>query len=250
MIQIIEKKLCELSPYQNNPRNNEEAVKYVANSIREFGFKVPIIIDTNNVIVAGHTRYKAAKKIGLKTAPCIIANDLTDEQIKAFRLADNKVAECATWDMELLSSELDDLSDFDMEEFGFELSEIDDTDDCEIVEDDCEVEPSKEPMSKVGDIYVLGEHRLMCGDSTKSENLAALMGEDKADLYITDPPYNVAYTGATEDHLTILNDNMDDKSFRLFLKTAFEAANNNMKPGASFYIWHADSEGYIFSSSS
>lgn len=125
---IINKKIDELIPYANNPRNNEEAVKYVANSIKEFGFKVPIIIDKNNEIVAGHTRLKAAKELGLKEVPCIIADDLTDEQIKAFRLVDNKVSEQSQWDFNLLDEELNDL-DIDMEDFGFLKEEKLDLDD-------------------------------------------------------------------------------------------------------------------------
>lgn len=123
-MQIINKDITELMPYENNPRNNEDAVEYVANSIKEFGFKNPIIIDSDNVIVAGHTRLKAAKRLGLKQVPCIIADDLTEDQIKAFRLADNKVGEIATWDFELLDMELVDI-DLDMGAFGFEQNEID-----------------------------------------------------------------------------------------------------------------------------
>ena len=119
-MEIINKRLEELVPYENNPRNNDEAVKFVANSIKEFGFKVPIIVDKNNVIVAGHTRYKASQQLGLKEVPCIIADDLTDEQIKAFRLADNKVSEKATWDINMLDSELTDILDISMEDFGFD----------------------------------------------------------------------------------------------------------------------------------
>lgn len=118
-MEIILKKLNELKPYDNNPRNNDEAVEYVANSIQEFGFKVPIIIDNDNVIVTGHTRYKASKLLGLDEVPCIVADDLTDEQIKAFRIADNKVSEIADWDKELLAIEMDELMEFDMSEFGF-----------------------------------------------------------------------------------------------------------------------------------
>ena len=118
-MEIINKKLSELKPYEKNPRLNDEAVKYVANSIKEFGFKVPIIIDKNNVIVAGHTRYKASKELGLKEVPCIIADDLSDEQIKAFRLADNKVSEKAEWNIDLLNEELDSVLDINMEDFGF-----------------------------------------------------------------------------------------------------------------------------------
>ena len=119
-MQIIEKSITEITPYEKNPRKNDEAVQYVANSIKEFGFKVPIVIDKNGVIVAGHTRYKAAQELGLKKLPCIIADDLTEKQIKAFRIADNKTSEKASWDDVLLKEELTDiLGDFDMTEFGF-----------------------------------------------------------------------------------------------------------------------------------
>ena len=127
-MEIIEVKISELKPYENNPRNNDDAAAAVARSIKEFGFKVPVIIDKNNVIVAGHTRLKAAMLLNLESVPCIVADDLSDEQIKAFRLADNKVAELATWDFEALEKELKDLKDmdldFDMADFGFDSSEI------------------------------------------------------------------------------------------------------------------------------
>lgn len=125
-MEIINKKLAELKPYENNPRNNDEAVETVANSIKEFGFKNPIIIDKDNVIVCGHTRYKAAEKLGFEDAPCIMADDLTEEQIKAFRLADNKTAELASWDFDLLDTELDSILDIDMADFGFEDINVDD----------------------------------------------------------------------------------------------------------------------------
>lgn len=121
-MKIINKKIEELTPYENNPRNNQEAIEYVANSIQNFGFKVPLVIDKNNVIVCGHTRYESAKKLGMEEVPCIVADDLTDEQIKAYRLADNKVGEIASWDFNALDIELDDI-DMDMEQFGF-LKEI------------------------------------------------------------------------------------------------------------------------------
>lgn len=119
VLQIIEKRLNEITPYEKNPRKNDGAVEYVANSIREFGFKVPIVIDANGVIVCGHTRYKAAQKLGIDVVPCVVADDLTPKQIRAFRLADNKTAEAAEWDFNLLASELEDLFDFDMCDFGF-----------------------------------------------------------------------------------------------------------------------------------
>lgn len=123
-MEIVYKKIKQIKPYQNNPRFNDDAVKYVANSIKEFGFKVPIVIDKNNVIVAGHTRYKASIELGLEEVPCIIANDLSEEQIKAFRLADNKVSEKAKWDFDLLDEELEDILNIDMEQFDFTTSDI------------------------------------------------------------------------------------------------------------------------------
>lgn len=236
--------LKNLKPYENNPRKNDDAVKYVAESIKEFGFKVPIVIDKNNVIVAGHTRYKAAKKLKMSEVPCIIADDLTDEQIKAFRLADNKVAEKAEWDFDLLNAELDDIIDLDMELFGFEDALQDDAE--EAVEDEFEVELPAEPKSKLGDIYQLGNNRLMCGDSTVLEDVEKLMGGEQADMLLTDPPYNVNYEGKTKDKLKIKNDQMGNDNFRQFLTDAFSNADMVMKPGAVFYIWHADSEGYNF----
>jgi site-specific DNA-methyltransferase (adenine-specific) len=241
---IINIALKDLKPYEKNPRKNDDAVKYVAESIKEFGFKVPIVIDKDNVIVAGHTRYKAAKKLGMTEIPCIIADDLTDEQIKAFRLADNKVAEKAEWDFDLLNTELDDIIDLDMELFGFEDALQDDAE--EAVEDEFEVELPPEPKSKLGDIYQLGNNRLMCGDSTVLEDIEKLMGGEQADMLLTDPPYNVNYEGKTKDKLKIKNDQMGNDNFRQFLTDAFSNADMVMKPGAVFYIWHADSEGYNF----
>lgn len=238
--------ISELIPYENNPRNNLLAVDAVAESIREFGFKVPIVIDSENVIVCGHTRLMAAKKLGLDKVPCIVADDLTDEQIKAFRLADNKTAELAEWDFSKLEAELAELADVDMSQFGFEdmIKEL--TEETEVVEDDFEEQLPEEPKSKLGDIYQLGRHRLMCGDSTDVECVKRLTGGEQVDMLLTDPPYNVAYEGKTKDKLTIKNDKMEDTEFRDFLRKAFETANAVMKPGAVFYIWHADSEGYNF----
>lgn len=188
---VFMKNMDEIRPYEKNPRRNDDAVKYVAASIKEFGFKVPIIIDKNNVIVAGHTRFKAAKKLGISVVPCIVADDLTDEQIKAFRLADNKVAEAAEWDFELLGQELDDIIEIDMESFGFNF-DIDE-ESLEVEEDDFEAELPAEPKAKLGDVYQLGDHRLMCGDSTLIEDVEKLMNNEKADMVFTDPPYGYNY---------------------------------------------------------
>lgn len=173
---IEELRVDDLIPYENNPRNNEEAVDKVALSISSFGFKVPIIVDRNNVIVAGHTRLSAAKKLGLTTVPVIRADDLTDDQIRAFRLADNKVSEFASWDLDKLQEELDAL-DIDMTLYGFDALEKE-LEDLDIQEDDFEPdEDEKEPpRAKVGDVYQLGDHRLMCGDSSDPEAVRTLMG--------------------------------------------------------------------------
>lgn len=241
---IIERRVDELRPYEKNPRKNDEAVKYVAESIKQFGFKVPIVIDRDGVIVAGHTRWKAAKKLKMSTVPCIVADDLTDEQIKAFRLADNKVSEKAEWDFDLLAEEIGDLVDFDMTVFGFDDLLEENTGDAQ--EDDYEPELPQEPRSKPGDIYLLGKNRLMCGDSTILSDVEKLMGGQLADMLLTDPPYNVDYEGKTKEKLKIENDKMDNDSFRQFLVDAFAVADAVMKPGAVFYIWHSDSEGYNF----
>lgn len=241
-MKIIEKKLSDLIPYENNPRNNDGAVDAVAASIKEFGFKVPIVIDKDNVIVAGHTRFKASEKLKLEKVPCIVADDLTEQQIKAYRLADNKVGELADWDFGALEMELEGIDEIDMEQFGFEPLEAED---AEIVEDEVPESP-EEPKTTEGMLIQLGRHRLLCGDATNPEVIARLMGGAYADLFLTDPPYNVMYEGKTKDRLTIQNDSMEDDKFREFLKDSFEAARQNMKAGAAFYIWHADSEGYNF----
>lgn len=252
-MQIISKKIEEIKEYENNPRNNDNAVEYVARSIKDFGFKIPIIVDKNNVIVAGHTRYKAAKELNLTEVPCIVADDLTDEQIKAFRLVDNKSAELAEWNLELLNIELENIHDIDMNLYNFELSELLDN----VIEDDYEIELPEEPKTKHGDIYKLGNHYLMCGDSTKESDVAKLMNNNKADLFLTDPPYNVALgnhdTPETTrqrhrrtDGLIIMNDKMSDNDFLDFLTKCFSIAKDNMKDGASFYIWHADNESLTF----
>lgn len=235
-----------LKMYENNPRKNDEAVKYVENSIKEFGFKVPIIIDKNKTIVAGHTRYKASKNLRLKSVPCLIADDLDDEQIKAFRLADNKVSEFSDWDQDLLDSELDDLKDLDidMSDFGFDLDDLDD-DEHEIIEDEVPEVP-EEPISKYGDIYQLGNHRLMCGDSTIFNDVEKLMNGNVADLLITDPPYNVDYKSKSTN-MKIKNDKMSDDSFYQFLYDTFSSVYSFLNDDSSFYVWYASKEVVNFS---
>lgn len=184
-------KVEDLVPYERNPRDNDGAVDAVANSIKEFGFLVPVVVDKDNVIAAGHTRIKAAKKLGLETVPVVRAGDLTDEQIKAFRLADNKTGELAGWDFDLLPEELKGISEIDMTAFGFEQKEIEDPEDT--VEDEFDEDAEDIPERvQMGEVWELGEHRLKCGDSTSSDDLDSLLGGVRPELVFTDPPYGMA----------------------------------------------------------
>ena len=231
-MQIVEKEIKDIKPYEKNPRKNDSAVDAVANSISEFGFRVPVVIDKDNVIVCGHTRYKAAKKLGLDKVPCVIADDLTEEQIKAYRLADNKVSELAEWDIDLLGEELDGIFDIDMSDFGFDLSE-DEEEEAEVIED--EVPQEVEPVAKQGDIWQLGRHRLMCGDSTSVTDVEKLMDGRKADLVFTDPPY-----GMKKENDGVANDNLNFDALldfnRQWIPLSFEA----LKDNGSWYCWGID----------
>ena len=229
----------DLQPYVNNPRKNDKAVKAVAESIKQFGFKVPITIDRNGVIVTGHTRLKAAIKLKMKEVPVIRLNDLNEEQVKAFRLVDNKVAEISEWDVEALIQELNEI-DMDLEIFGFEKQKgIND-----VVEDDeFEVELPKTPKAKRGDIYKLGKHRLICGDSTDINVIEKLMDMDVADCIITDPPYNVDYQGTAGK---IKNDHMANDEFGEFLTKAFEAGAYALKPGGGLLRLPCRQRNYQF----
>lgn len=231
---IKEIELSKIKPYEKNPRKNAEAVQYVANSIKSFGFKVPIVIDRDGVIVAGHTRYKAAKKLGLKAAPCIVADDLSPEEIKAFRLADNKVAEQAEWDLELLDEELADLLEFDMSQFGFDLT-VDDMEETEVQEDDGDLEPPAEPITKPGDVWKLGRHRLMCGDSTSVTDVEKLLEGQKADLVFTDPPY-----GMKKEADGVANDNLNYDDLLDFNREWIPISFDNLKENGSWYCWGID----------
>lgn len=228
-----------IKPYAKNPRKNDAAVDRVAASIREFGFKQPIVADEDGVIIVGHTRHKAAKKLGLQKVPVLYARDLSPEQAKAYRLADNRTAEFSEWDMELLAGELVGLEEFDMSRFGFEPPP------GAIVEDEAP-DPPDIPVSRPGDLWQLGRHRLLCGDSTRPECMDKLMGGGAADLVLTDPPYNVDYEGATKDKLRIQNDRMADQAFLAFLSQAFTLMHRYSRSGAPIYVFHADSEGYNF----
>ena len=233
----------QLTPYEQNARKHQaNDVDAIVSSIREFGFDDPIgVWGGHNVIVEGHGRVMAAKKLGMKKVPVIHLDHLTDEQRRAYALAHNRTAELSEWDDVVKNLELANISDIDMSLFGFDLSAL--ADDGEAVEDEYDIDAPVEARAKLGDIWRLGQHRLMCGDSTSFEDVDKLMDGQLADLLITDPPYNVNYEGSAGK---IKNDNQTDAAFRQFLVDAFTTADSVMKPGAVFYIWHADSEGYNF----
>lgn len=243
-MQITNKKISELKEYENNPRDNAGAVEAVANSIKEFGFKVPIIVTDDNTIIAGHTRYKAAISLGLDAVPCIVASDLTSNQVKAFRLADNKVGEIATWNLEMLKEELSNIDGLEMSLFGFEIEDYEE----EVYEDDFDPNDhlTEESYSEYGDLYILGNHRLLCGDSTKAEDIKRLVEDNEIDLVLTDPPYNVDVGAKGDgneqfDNRRIKNDNMSSDDFLDFLVKAFKNMKDVLKEGGSYYICHGSS---------
>jgi DNA modification methylase len=243
----------DLIPYVNNARvHSEEQILQIASSIKEFGFNNPVLIDKGNGIIAGHGRVYAARKLGLEEIPVIRIEHLSKAQKKAFIIADNKLALNAGWDNEMLALELGELGDagFDLELTGFTDEEIKALMPVEVTEGltDPDAAPAVQENSVTvpGDVWIMGKHRLMCGDSTSTDHLAHLTQGNLVDMWLTDPPYNVAYEGGTKDKLKIKNDEMGDEQFRQFLRDAYTAADTVMKPGAVFYIWHADSEGYNF----
>jgi DNA modification methylase len=279
-MQVEQRKLSEIKPYAGNPRQNDAAVDAVAASIREFGWRVPIVCDEHLVIICGHTRYKAALKLGLETVPVHVAKDLTPEQIRAYRIADNKVADLATWDMELLPIELGELQgmDFDLELLGFsqdELANLLDPGVKEGLTDPDEVpEPPDEPITKSGDLWILGEHRLLCGDSGNPEHVDHLLGGAKVQLVNTDPPYNVRVEPRSNNAIAaglssfqgtkhhqkfdverhpekakathakmrakdrpLENDFVSDEEFDRLLNAWFGNIARVLEPGRGFYIW-------------
>ena len=236
-MEIIELPIKALKPYKRNPRKNDKAVEYVANSIRNFGFKVPIVIDENYEIVCGHTRWKAAKTIGLDTVPCIMADDLNEDQIRAFRLADNKTAEMADWDFDLLEMEFNDIDPelFDMSDFGFFQDDEPEKTPTEVTEDDFDESTVTEAVCKRGQIWVLGCHRLMCGDSTSVEDVARLMNGKKADMVFTDPPY-----GMKKESEGVLNDNLNSDDLLGFNRQWIPLTFGALKDNGSWYCWGID----------
>lgn len=241
---IIIMPLEDIKPYEKNPRKNDQAVPAVMNSIKRFGFRGAILVDPDLVIIAGHTRYKAAKKLKLKEVPVQIIDDLTPEEITAYRIADNSTADLAEWDFSLLAEEAENIGDIDLADFGLNIEEVylDTPEALEEIEEDEPPAPSEIPTTKPGQIFRLGPHTLMCGDATSTNDVDTLIraaGGGPIDMLLTDPPYNVAIEGETEEHLTIQNDDMDYSIFRDFLTKAFNNAADHLKAGGVFYIWHA-----------
>ena len=250
-IEVKYRKVEDLIPYVNNSRkHSDEQVAQIASSIKEFGWTNPILIDGTNSIIAGHGRLMAARKLKMEEVPTIELSHLTDTQRKALVIADNKLALNADWDTTLLTIELDELlkDGFALDILGFNADELTALLEPEqvdgLTDEDAVPQVPEEPKTKLGDIYQLGNHRLMCGDSTSIDAVEKLMDGQLVDQLVTDPPYNVSYEGS--NGLKIQNDNMSDSNFRQFLTDALIAAVAVMKQGATFYIWHADIEGYNF----
>ena len=252
-MKIEQVKLDALIPYARNSRTHSDAqVAQIAASIKEFGFTNPVLIDETGSIIAGHGRVKAARKLAIADVPSIRLTHLTEAQKKAYVIADNKLALNAGWDDEMLAVEITDLKDmgFDLDLTGFSTDEIEallaPVGTEGLTDEDAVPEVPEAPVTVLGDVWLLGKHRVMCGDSTSIDAVEKLMAGAGADMLLTDPPYNVAYEGATKQKLTIQNDSMGDGEFRQFLRDAFVTAETAMKNGAVFYIWHSDSEGYNF----
>lgn len=251
-LQIVYRPIESLIPYARNSRTHSDAqVAQIAASIKEFGWTNPVLIDGDGGIIAGHGRVMAGRKLGITEAPCIVLDNLTEAQRRAYVIADNKLALNAGWDIELLKVELGDLQalDFDLSLTGFDASELGNllAEKTEgLTDEDAVPETPARAVTVLGDVWLLGKHRVMCGDSTSVDAMQTLVQGQLVDMWLTDPPYNVAYEGKTKDALKIQNDSMDDDQFRQFLRDACVTADTVMKPGAVFYIWHADSEGYNF----
>jgi site-specific DNA-methyltransferase (adenine-specific) len=243
MLKIEYLKIDDLTPYEKNTRKHQKKdVDNIARSIKKYGMNDAVgIWGEKNIIVEGHGRVMACKQLGIESVPCVRLDHLTDEQRREYAIAHNATAELSAWDLDNIVEELKEL---DLSEFDFNFGVFTE-EEQEAEEDDFDVDSAvpEEPEAKLGYVYQLGRHRLMCGDSTKIEDVQKLCADAKIDMLLTDPPYNVNYEGTAGK---IKNDNMEDSAFRQFLRDAFTCAKTVMKPGAAFHIWHADSEGYNF----
>jgi DNA modification methylase len=245
----------KLNPYEKNARtHSQEQVEQIASSMLEFGFTNPILVDEKCGVIAGHGRLMAANHLGLKKVPVVVLNHLTENQKRAYILADNKLALNSGWDEGVLRKELLALDEagYDLPLIGFSDEELNalmpDAEKCEEEPQDADAMPSipTKPTSQLGDVWILGKHRLMVGDSTNLELVERMMDGVKADMIFTDPPYNVNYQGKTKDALKIQNDKMDADDFQQFLRDVFSTMAAVSKPGAAIYVCHAATETYNF----
>lgn len=239
-----------LEPYENNAKiHTPEQVEQIIASIREFGFNDPIAIDENNMVIEGHGRLLALQQMGIQEVEVIRLNGLSDEQKRAYIHVHNQLTMNTGFDLDILEQELQSITQIDMAQFGFDLDFDVDLSDEEFKVDDeapSTAGAAAPPRCSRGQVWACGRHRIMCGDGLNPEDVDLLTNGVQMDLCVTDPPYNVNYEGATEDHLTIMNDNMTSDDFRKFLTAAFSQMLRVLKPGGGFYIWHADSEGLNF----
>lgn len=245
---IQEVSLTKLKPYKNNAKiHGKEQVQKIAESIKAFGFLSPCLIDEEMNLIAGHGRVMAAKELGMESVPCLFIEGLSEEQRKAYILADNKLTEMGDWDVNLVSQELEDLKEqgFDIDLTGFSVDDIlFDDEEIYLPEAEDEDEDEPEPRIKRGEVWQLGRHRLMCGDSTSWEDVEKLTQGQQMDLLETDPPYNVAVKSSKGE--TIENDNLRNDEFYTFLLKTFSNAKEALKEGGAYYVWHADSNGHLF----
>lgn len=231
------KDIKSVKPYARNAKKHDDKqVANVAESIKQFGWQQPIVCDADGVIIIGHCRLLAAKKLGLKKVPVKTVDNLSEEQVKKLRALDNKLNE-SEWDFDLLA---DDIGELDFSGFDIDWGLPENEEEKEIIEDEApEVDEEHESICKLGDVWQLGRHRLICGDSTDKATVEMLMDGKKANLCVTDPPYNVNYEGKTEEKLKIGNDSMSNEEFEKFLTSSFLVINDILLEGGCFYVWHA-----------
>lgn len=253
MLQIELVPITAIRPYENNAKiHTREQIEQIKKSIQEFGNNDPIAIDGEGVIIEGHGRLLALEELGYTEVEVIRLGHLNEEQRKAYTLIHNKLTMNTGFDLDILATELEAIETINMKDYDFDLDLGGDVNIADIEEDNFEPEVPEEAKAKRGQVYQLGEHRLMCGDSTSPADVEKLMGDEQADCLLTDPPYNVNYGGnvssaaCTGKHRLIENDNLTDSDFYAFLLTFYKNAESALRPGGSFYIWHADNEGYNF----
>jgi len=257
-MKITDIKIEEITPYHSNPRVNDDAINVVKKSLQEFGFQQPLVLDKDKVIIVGHTRFAAAIELGFEDVPCFITDNLSEEKIKAYRIMDNKSAEYASWNYGLLTKEITDLldADYNIELTGFTDEELvdlgldinlDDFEEEGLTDEDATPEMVVDPVTKLGDVWVLGNHRLICGDSTSIDTIENLMQGNKADLIFTDPPYGMSYGGGRSEgtskkgdlvkaHGMILNDDLRGEGLSTLLNDALSNSKLFAKEGSPSYV--------------